>query len=103
MAEEATQVTPNAELLEWPKKDKRRFLHAVYRVGDLDRTIKLVKFGFFTFLFGFLYGFGNWVVFVLAYLCERHVLLLKSFVFSWFWKLSFFFIIYLCGSYVILL
>jgi len=35
---EATQS--NAELLEWPKKDKRRFLHAVYRVGDLDRTIK---------------------------------------------------------------
>ncbi|PKU73984.1 Lactoylglutathione lyase [Dendrobium catenatum] len=27
-------------LLEWAKKDKRRFLHAVYRVGDLDRTIK---------------------------------------------------------------
>lgn len=35
---EATQS--NAELLEWPKKDKRRFLHVVYRVGDLDRTIK---------------------------------------------------------------
>lgn len=29
-----------SELLEWPKKDKRRLLHAVYRVGDLDRTIK---------------------------------------------------------------
>lgn len=27
-------------LLEWAKKDKRRFLHVVYRVGDLDRTIK---------------------------------------------------------------
>jgi lactoylglutathione lyase len=41
MAEEAAKaVTPNAELLEWPKKDKRRLLHAVYRVGDLDRTIK---------------------------------------------------------------
>jgi hypothetical protein len=26
--------------LEWVQKDKRRFLHAVYRVGDLDRTIK---------------------------------------------------------------
>ncbi|KAF5729066.1 putative lactoylglutathione lyase [Tripterygium wilfordii] len=37
----------NAELLEWPKKDKRRFLHAVYRVGDLDRTIK-----FYTECFG---------------------------------------------------
>ncbi|KAK2632513.1 hypothetical protein EUGRSUZ_L01448 [Eucalyptus grandis] len=37
----------NAELLEWPKKDKRRLLHAVYRVGDLDRTIK-----FYTECFG---------------------------------------------------
>ncbi|CAK8531103.1 unnamed protein product [Lathyrus sativus] len=36
----AAAAQPNAELLEWPKKDKRRFLHAVYRVGDLDRTIK---------------------------------------------------------------
>ncbi|KAL0908992.1 hypothetical protein M5K25_023510 [Dendrobium thyrsiflorum] len=34
-------------LLEWSKKDKRRFLHAVYRVGDLDRTIK-----FYTECFG---------------------------------------------------
>ncbi|XP_057429239.1 lactoylglutathione lyase GLX1-like isoform X2 [Lotus japonicus] len=38
---------PNAELLDWSKKDKRRFLHAVYRVGDLDRTIK-----FYTECFG---------------------------------------------------
>lgn len=36
-------AAPNAELLEWPKKDKRRFLHVVYRVGDLDRTIKYVS------------------------------------------------------------
>ncbi|XP_011627613.1 lactoylglutathione lyase isoform X1 [Amborella trichopoda] len=34
-------------VLEWPKKDKHRFLHAVYRVGDLDRTIK-----FYTECFG---------------------------------------------------
>ncbi|XP_042375249.1 lactoylglutathione lyase GLX1-like [Zingiber officinale] len=27
-------------LLEWAQKDKRRFLHAVYRVGNLDRTIE---------------------------------------------------------------
>ncbi|PNY07199.1 lactoylglutathione lyase-like protein [Trifolium pratense] len=27
-------------LLEWVKQDKRRLLHVVYRVGDLDRTIK---------------------------------------------------------------
>ncbi|KAM5588732.1 lactoylglutathione lyase GLX1 [Rosa sericea] len=39
MAEtEPKSVAP--ELLEWPKKDKRRLLHAVYRVGDLERTIK---------------------------------------------------------------
>ncbi|OIV89289.1 hypothetical protein TanjilG_27316 [Lupinus angustifolius] len=29
-----------ADLLDWPNKDNRRFLHAVYRVGDLERTIK---------------------------------------------------------------
>lgn len=29
-------------LLEWAQKHKHRFLHAVYRVGDLDRTIKSV-------------------------------------------------------------
>lgn len=39
MAESAPAV-PSSELLEWPKKDKRRFLHVVYRVGDLDRTIR---------------------------------------------------------------
>ncbi|GAB4830846.1 hypothetical protein Ancab_004874 [Ancistrocladus abbreviatus] len=37
---EAEAAAPTTELLEWPQKDKRRFLHAVYRVGDLDRTIK---------------------------------------------------------------
>lgn len=47
MAEAAASVVPNDELLEWPKKDKHRFLHAVYRVGDLDRTIK-----FYTECFG---------------------------------------------------
>ncbi|PNX76388.1 lactoylglutathione lyase-like protein, partial [Trifolium pratense] len=36
----AEAAQPNNELLEWPKKDKRCFLHAVYCVGDLDRTIK---------------------------------------------------------------
>lgn len=40
MSEVAASGGPSDELLEWPKKDKRRFLHAVYRVGDLDRTIK---------------------------------------------------------------
>lgn len=33
-------VVLNDEILEWPKNDKRRFLHVVYRVGDLDRSIK---------------------------------------------------------------
>ncbi|KAH0916536.1 hypothetical protein HID58_030982 [Brassica napus] len=41
------KMAENAELLEWPKKDKRRFLHVVYRVGDLDRTIQ-----FYTECFG---------------------------------------------------
>lgn len=48
MAEASTAaVASNPELLEWPKKDRRRFLHAVYRVGDLDRTIE-----FYTEAFG---------------------------------------------------
>jgi lactoylglutathione lyase len=28
------------EAVEWVKKDRRRLLHVVYRVGDLDKTIK---------------------------------------------------------------
>ncbi|CAI0408989.1 unnamed protein product [Linum tenue] len=41
IAEEKTPILddPNA-LLEWIKNDKRRMLHVVYRVGDLDKTIK---------------------------------------------------------------
>ncbi|KAI7757019.1 hypothetical protein M8C21_004041 [Ambrosia artemisiifolia] len=39
--------TLSAELLEFPNKDNRRLLHAVYRVGDLDRSIK-----FYTEAFG---------------------------------------------------
>eukprot|EP00267_Zea_mays_P033841 XP_008668322.1 uncharacterized LOC100382199 isoform X1 [Zea mays] len=27
-------------VVDWHKQDKKRMLHAVYRVGDLDRTIK---------------------------------------------------------------
>ncbi|XP_058094918.1 lactoylglutathione lyase GLX1 [Magnolia sinica] len=34
-------------VLEWAQKDKRRMLHAVYRVGNLDRTIE-----FYTECFG---------------------------------------------------
>ncbi|KAI5585366.1 hypothetical protein POPTR_006G160600v4 [Populus trichocarpa] len=39
MAQASTAATQES-LLEWVKKDKRRMLHVVYRVGDLDRTIK---------------------------------------------------------------
>lgn len=28
-----------ADLSDWTKADKRRMLHAVYRVGDLDATV----------------------------------------------------------------
>lgn len=31
-------------VLEWTKKDKRRMLHVVYRVGNLDKTIKYESF-----------------------------------------------------------
>ncbi|KAA0056849.1 putative lactoylglutathione lyase [Cucumis melo var. makuwa] len=39
---ETKPVAPDGDeqLLEWPNKDNRRFVRAVYRVGDLDRTIK---------------------------------------------------------------
>lgn len=44
---EAQTAVPSEHVFEWVQKDKRRFLHAVYRVGDLDRTIK-----FYTECFG---------------------------------------------------
>ncbi|CAH8383108.1 unnamed protein product [Eruca vesicaria subsp. sativa] len=34
------QATTQDDLLKWVKDDNRRMLHVVYRVGDLDRTIK---------------------------------------------------------------
>ncbi|KAG7021873.1 putative lactoylglutathione lyase, chloroplastic [Cucurbita argyrosperma subsp. argyrosperma] len=37
---QASTTTSPENILEWVKKDKRRFLHVVYRVGDLERTIK---------------------------------------------------------------
>ncbi|KAJ6795574.1 putative lactoylglutathione lyase [Iris pallida] len=39
MAQASTAVTEE-NALEWVKKDNRRMLHVVYRVGDLDKTIK---------------------------------------------------------------
>ncbi|KAL2544944.1 putative lactoylglutathione lyase [Forsythia ovata] len=38
-AEPTTSVTAE-NVLEWTKRDNRRMLHAVYRVGNLDKTIK---------------------------------------------------------------
>ena len=35
-----------AELSEWTKQDPRRMLHAVYRVGDLQKTIDYYKTNF---------------------------------------------------------
>ncbi|KAK7251545.1 hypothetical protein RIF29_34838 [Crotalaria pallida] len=37
---QASTAASSENLLEWVKQDKRRLLHVVYRVGDLDRTIK---------------------------------------------------------------
>ncbi|KAK6944932.1 Glyoxalase/fosfomycin resistance/dioxygenase domain [Dillenia turbinata] len=37
---QASTASTQENALEWVKNDKRRLLHVVYRVGDLDRTIK---------------------------------------------------------------
>ncbi|KAL1559838.1 lactoylglutathione lyase [Salvia divinorum] len=37
---QASTATTHENVLEWVKQDKRRMLHVVYRVGDMDRTIK---------------------------------------------------------------
>lgn len=37
---QADATVREESLQEWSKKDKRRLLHVVYRVGDLDKTIK---------------------------------------------------------------
>ncbi|KAK8602252.1 hypothetical protein V6N12_052066 [Hibiscus sabdariffa] len=39
-AVQASTAAAQETALEWVKRDKRRMLHVVYRVGDLDRTIK---------------------------------------------------------------
>lgn len=39
-AAQASTASTQENVLEWVKQDKRRMLHVVYRVGDLDRTIK---------------------------------------------------------------
>jgi hypothetical protein len=42
MATGSEAAKPAEAVLEWNKQDNKRMLHAVYRVGDLDRTIKYV-------------------------------------------------------------
>lgn len=42
MAQASTSITQE-EALEWVKNDNRRMLHVVYRVGDLERTIKYIS------------------------------------------------------------
>ncbi|XP_009763572.1 putative lactoylglutathione lyase, chloroplastic isoform X2 [Nicotiana tabacum] len=37
---QASTTTTQENVLEWVKQDKRRMLHVVYRVGDLEKTIK---------------------------------------------------------------
>jgi lactoylglutathione lyase len=36
----AQTMTSKDNVVEWAKSDNRRLLHVVYRVGDLDKTIK---------------------------------------------------------------
>ncbi|KAK9268440.1 hypothetical protein L1049_000190 [Liquidambar formosana] len=53
----SAEVASSNDTLEWVQKDNRRFLHAIYRVIDLDRTIKyailiLVIILFYTQHFG---------------------------------------------------
>jgi len=40
---------PAETVLDWHKQDNKRMLHAVYRVGDLDRTIKYAAVFLLTF------------------------------------------------------
>jgi hypothetical protein len=37
-----SQSVTQENALDWVKQDKRRMLHVVYRVGDLDKSIKYV-------------------------------------------------------------
>ncbi|GAA0140632.1 lyase [Lithospermum erythrorhizon] len=38
-----TSSSEEETLLDWTKKDERRMLHVVYRVGDLEKTIKFYR------------------------------------------------------------
>lgn len=37
---QANAAVSEANVLDWVKTDNRRMLHVVYRVGDLEKTIK---------------------------------------------------------------
>ena len=39
----ATSFSSNDEAFTWAKKDNRRLLHVVYRVGDIHKTIKSAR------------------------------------------------------------
>ena len=43
MATGSEATKPAEAVLEWNKQDNKRMLHAVYRVGNLERTIKYVS------------------------------------------------------------
>lgn len=40
MVQATSTAVSQAGTLEWVKQDRRRLLHVVYRVGDLEKTIK---------------------------------------------------------------
>ena len=42
-AAQAATFASTDEAFSWAKKDNRRLLHVVYRVGDLDKTIKYIS------------------------------------------------------------
>lgn len=50
-AAQASTGASSENLLDWVKEDKRRLLHVVYRVGDLDKTIKYVCLGHNRYIF----------------------------------------------------
>lgn len=39
---QSSTASRKESVLEWVKTDNRRMLHVVYRVGDLDKTIKYI-------------------------------------------------------------
>lgn len=55
-AAQASTSASSGNLLDWVKQDKRRLLHVVYRVGDLDKTIKYVCLRRYRYIFSILVG-----------------------------------------------